>query len=47
MSEGDIDTGQTVGGEGWYRKNSPSPETMPANALSFISKECTINPNSG
>ena len=47
MSEGDIDTGQTVVVKAGTERNSPFLEAMPTNALFFIPKECTINPNSG
>ena len=47
MSEGDIDTGQTVGGEAGTEKNSLLQEAMLINVLSPILKEYTISPSYG
>lgn len=47
MSEGDIDTGQTVGGEGWYRKELTLAGSDAVNVLFSILKEYTISPSYG
>ena len=47
MSEGDIDTGQTVGGEGWDRKELTLAGSDADNVLFSILKEYTISPSYG
>jgi len=47
MSEGDIDTGQTVGGEGWYRKELTLAGSDADKRIVFILKEYTISPSYG
>lgn len=47
MSEGDIDTGQTVGGEGWYRKELTLAGSDADKRIVLYLKEYTISPSYG